>query len=319
MLRAVHAGLPVATAGMPAAVSAPSLLRRQIVRYRLCRRDAAAITRHVRRPAVVVDEVEAELGVVVLRQQVAQREAVLTSVARIVILRARRHQLAVGVHREDAGGVVLVVAAPVTGIRDDPVLADEIVGAEEDAAAVDLGLLPLGHPGRLERQIVGELLHGPHHRCRGQRFLQLGAGHAQLAHVDRVEHVDAVQNERALAPAHHLVADADEESAPADVELGVSVEVEQFGFLRLEIVFGRAGHAVLAGCGIVVEIRATGEQAEIAVLDHEVRRRLGCQRDKIAILVVEVAVVGVGVARSAAIGDGDQAGIAALHPPKSAE
>ena len=224
----------------------------------------------------------------------------------------------------DTRGAVRIVAAAESGVVDLAVVDGEIIGAEELAARfgsdvrIRETLVPPRHPRRFDRQAVGDLLQQPQHRRRAQGFLQLGAGRAQLLHVDRVEDVDPVPDERALAPVHDLVAGAHEERAAGEVELPERVEIEQVRVVRR--VVDRLGTELgLVDRGLVVEIGAAREHAEIAVLDREVGRDVQRQRDEIPLAVIEIAVVGVGVARGAAVGDGDQSRVATLHPPDRAD
>src|SRR5690606_5161091 len=131
-----------------------------------------------------------------------------------------RGQVAKAVGRQVAGGAVEAGRPVQLGVVDRlrggaeaqhhvaAARRGEVVGAEIGAGGVDLDFLELEHVQRLDRDVVGDVDRAPDHVDRQERFLQLGAGHAQGGQVDRVDDVDAVLDEGALAPADHLPAQA---------------------------------------------------------------------------------------------------------------
>ena len=246
-------------AGMPAASSAATSAGGRLPEIVAAAVKSAPNPRHVGRPAVVVDVIEAEFDIWVLRNEVTQRDAILAALVR-THGSAWHVQLSVEAGRIDTRGAVRIVAPAESGVEDLAVVDGEIIGAEERAARFgsDLRvremLVPPRHPRRFDRQAVGDLLQQPQHRRRAQGFLQFGAGRAQLLHVDRIEDVDPVPDERALAPVHDLVADAHEERAASEVKPPERVDIEQLRVVRR--VVDRLGTEVgLVDRGLVVENR----------------------------------------------------------------
>ena len=165
-----------------------------------------------RQAAVVVQEVEAELGAAERRSNRPERDAVLPVVAGLHVVGALRDG---GAHRAVGGRQRRVTDGDRVGHRAEAEHdlrrpgAGQVARAEVAADRVDLGLLPgvlvEGLDRRVGRRLDAEL-DGAH---RQQGVAQLGAGHAQDADVDGIDGVDAALDEGALAPVDHLPAGAD--------------------------------------------------------------------------------------------------------------
>src|SRR3546814_15097082 len=113
--------------------------------------------------------------------------------------------------------------------------------SEKRTRRIDLDVLELEHVQRFKRKIFVEAERGEQHVDRQERFLQLGAGHAQTRLIDGVDDVDAALDEGALAPAHHLPAPTHVASAGiAEGEILVDAGVEQACVLPPLLQIGRA-------------------------------------------------------------------------------
>jgi hypothetical protein len=233
---------------------------------------------------VVVEEEEAELGVAQARGQIVGGEAELALVFGELVLGAGN-----GAERALVGeGAVAEV---------DAVAADTgvVVGAEIGAARVEVGLLE----GEQVEGVEGErLAHGERtgdHRHGLERLAQLGAGGAQAGDVDGVDGVDAVRDERALAPAQDLAAEAEVRGHAGGLELVAEVGVEQ-GDVGLDFAATERAERRALVLGLldleVLEIGGAEEGGEVAVLELEV---VGALEDGgvETFAVVEVAVIAV--------------------------
>ncbi|MCY1416393.1 hypothetical protein D9M71_318980 [compost metagenome] len=269
------------------------------------------------RAAVVVHVVGAEFGVQRV-EHVAQRHAPLPAVARVAVAGAAdQGALAVLVDVEGGAGqrgVDRLAGREIVGQHA------EIVGAavgghvrlgEEGAAVVDDGLVPLDLVEGLGGQVVGQALRQVEHVHRDQAFLDLGAGTAERGNVDRVDRVDAVLDEGALAPAHHLLAQAHAAGHPADVVVVVDEGVEQLRAGGFRAFLAAAVVDVLEQAALVLQLEvvpvlAAQEYTGVLVFQFEVMDALEDLREGLALLEIQVAIVGGLRQPPAAIVDPDQ-------------
>ena len=270
---------------------------------------------------MIVDEVEAELGLVQILGEVTDRQPPLSRVPGRGVRaardagevpvggdrgrrgRVRRRQCGKGAidHRpgERTERVAIVFPGRKVAHHRLPRSRSRIVGDGEVASdRVDMGLLPGELVEARHRQGIGrrDLRRG--HPDGQQRFAQFRARLAELAHVEGVDGGDAVRDEGALPPVEHVLAEAQVDGRVADFERGGDIRVEQpdiaaHALLRLLAQPGAVPLAVP-----VLEVDEAGgpdERAEPAGLDVEVGGELGDVADNTPV-VVEVAVVAVGLA-----------------------
>ncbi|MNR20853.1 hypothetical protein D3C85_1377200 [compost metagenome] len=114
------------------------------------------------------------------------------------------------------------------------------------------------------------------HVDRNQAFLDLGARAAQGSHIDGVDRVDTVADERAFTPTDHLLAHP---HVPWQLAEGVVVVDEGVEKLRA----GGLGHVVVAAVVDVVEVL-------VAILEFEVVPVLAAQEGA-AVAVLQLQVV----------------------------
>ena len=215
--------------------------RARAARHQRLVRQRARAAGDDRQPRVDVHPVEAELGVELIHGE-AERGAELFAVAGIDALdqwheeavRLREHVRAElrDQHRQQLprGRIARLAAEHVgddrravalTGARGDVVLGDRPVGA----AGVDRGVVPFELVEELHRaEAEAPVRIG--HRDRQQHFLELGARPPRGRHVDRVDLVDAL-DEDALAPVDDLPAEPQLQIRFADAEAAVEIGIEQ--------------------------------------------------------------------------------------------
>jgi hypothetical protein len=117
-----------------------------------------------------------------------------------------------------------------------------------------------------------------------------------MSMVNRVDHVDAVLDEGALTPADHLAAEADGAAQLAflsELEILEHERVEH-AEARADAVLGDLGQVVAALILVVVEVGDAGERAPGAPVQAGFGRDLEGGGDRVAFVVLEVAVVTVG-------------------------
>ena len=215
----------------------------------------AGLTGDQRQAAVIVQEEQAELRAVVeARRVVLEVEAVLAVVGRLLRGKAV-HGLEVGDERPAERTEVHALVGERTEAEHHFAAARgrEIVVAEIGAGRFRHRRVPVGDVDSLRRQVVVELDAEVDHLLRQEGFLQLRARHAQRRDVEMVDGVDAVLDERALAPAHDLAAETQFGGHAAEVELGVHERVEQarvahdevFGPVRQRRALGVVGGVVV--------------------------------------------------------------------------
>ncbi|MNO45093.1 hypothetical protein D3C76_353500 [compost metagenome] len=252
----------------------------------------------VRVAAVVVHVIGAELGVVQFGHEPAQRYAILPTITRFVILQTRDvGVVSPGGDTGDAG--VLCYARGQVGTGGDQTIGAALrqgVVAEEGAAVVDDGLLPLQLVEGFGGEVLGKALGEIEHVDRDQALLDLGTRATYRSHVDRVDHVDAVLDEGALAPAHYLLAEARVARQVAEVVVVVDEGIEEFGAGRLGQVFAATVVDVVEQTVLVLQLEvvpvlATDERTAIAVLQFEVVQALEDLREGLALLEVQAVVV----------------------------
>ena len=172
---------------------------------------------HVGQLRVVVHEVERELGSVVeLLGVVAEREAVLAAVARLVVGQA--------VHRQRGGldarqRVVLRSAQAVrvfgraaevhVGLVHGVVGADHVAQVEEAARRGRFHRPPFELVVALDRGVLERLEARVGHRHRREHFLHLEADAPEVGGRHRLRLVDGVDHQQGrLAPVHDLAAES---------------------------------------------------------------------------------------------------------------
>ncbi|MNR04256.1 hypothetical protein D3C85_1201990 [compost metagenome] len=167
----------------------------------------AAVAEEVqlRRLAVEAQAVEAELGVVQAFGEISQGNAVLATVAGLVVARAV----------QAAAGVA------------EAALVDVVGGGKIVADRTELGLLPFVLVVELQVEAVAEAVLGEHLARRKQALLDLHARHTGFAGIGRTHgRGDAVAVVEAFAPTDDLPADAQVERALGQGPVAVDVRVE---------------------------------------------------------------------------------------------
>ncbi len=301
-----------------AAVSVPSELARPAWR--------AGATADERQLAVIVDEVEAELGALrEVRQVPAQRHAVLAVDVRGLDRRPARHALEILDERPAERREVRALVRELAEAEEDFLAAarNEVVAREVGANRLRLGAVPVEQADALHRHVVGEAESDLQHFLRQVGFAQFRARHAQRRHVEMIDGaVDTALDEGAFAPVRHLASRAHVEQVPADVPASVDECVEQADVRAREVlapVRNRRAGGLAVLDQVVVQQRAAHEEPEVlAAIERKLRNQLVSARDP-ATLVVEVAVVDVRRAAAAAVGGTDQARVAVLVAPDLAE
>ena len=272
------------------------------------------LARKQRQAAVVVQEVEAEIGVAEALGEPAQGDAPLAVVA-CVAVRQARHRVAAGESLQRAQAQVGIAEAGTErrlqagrgvqlGVADrlrrgaeakhhvGTARRTEIVRAEIGAGRIDFDLFELEHVQGFDREVVGEAEGAPQHVDRHEGFFQLGAGDAQLRHVDRIDDVDAVLDEGALAPADGLAADAEAALVIADLEVVIDEGIEQ-AEVGTDLLLRRFGQVVATVVLEVVEVGGAHEGAPVAILQAQLGSDLERIRERVALVVLQVAVVAI--------------------------
>ena len=281
---------------------------------------------HVGRLVVEALVVEAEIDVPALGA-VFQRDAKLAGITGLVILqnrkggavvdhlgafrrqRRRRHPTACG---EDLARRVRSEIEQVV-----PPLVERVRHREVGPRRREAVGLPLELVVGLEVEPAAEV-GGDRQRRRGQEgLLELHAGRGQALQVHRHVGVDAADHEQALAPAHHLVAEAHAAAALADVEFLAHPQVVQAHVLAdraLGVTIERGARGVV-GDEVVQPAHPAHELPLVGEAQQQLVRALEVGGEEVALVVVEVAVVAVGPHRGigiAAAGRGNVAVVAAL-------
>ncbi|MCY1401938.1 hypothetical protein D9M71_170650 [compost metagenome] len=259
----------------------------------------------VRVAAVVVEEVGTELGVVHFRHEPAQGHAELAAVLGVLGLGARHegviHAAALGArarHRKARTCVVGHARRQVETGDHRPVVAAfrGNVVTEEGAAVVDHRVLPFQLVEGFGGDVFGQALGHVQQVDRNQAFLDFGTRAAQGGGVDRVDAVDRVADEGALAPTDHLLAQAHVAGQFTEVVVVVDEAVEEHRP-------GRLGGAVAAMVVDVVErtafvhqlevvpVLAAHEGAAVAVFQLQVMHALEDLREGLALLEVQAVVI----------------------------
>ncbi|MNQ87036.1 hypothetical protein D3C85_1022460 [compost metagenome] len=253
----------------------------------------------VRAAAVIVHYVGTKFGVVKLRHEPAQGQAILAAVTGLVVFYPRGVGI-VGVVVE-TGGVGRVVGQPRSEVKpcaDLTIVAPfgQRVGTEEGAAIVNDRAFPFQLIEGFRTEILGDVLRHVEHVDRNQTFLDLGTGTTQCGHIDRVDRVDAVTDEGALAPAHHLLAQAHVARQLADVVAVIDKGIEEFGTRSLGHVIATTVVDVIKRPVFVLQFKvvpvlATNEDAAVAILQFQVMDTLEDLREGFALLEVQAIVV----------------------------
>ena len=271
-------------------------------------------------PAMVADVVEAELHAAhQVFREIPQGDAVLAAVVRVAVVRQHPgNEVEVGdelpAERRPVGAEV---GPGAEAQHDEPAVPDrEVVRRVVASDRVGDDPLPLVLVVRLDAQVLGRGDVEVGHALGQEGFLELGARQPELRHVERVRQVDAALDERALAPADHLVADAELRRHVAQVETGVGEGVQQARVLLDQPFGARAEVGALGAVGLeVVEAGAAHEDAVVVLVGQlDLGDRLHDVREQPRV-VVEVAVVDVGAAPATAVRVGDDPAVPALHAP----
>ena len=269
----------------------------------------------------MVQEMEAELGIPQRLGEVAQRDSPLAGVVRLAVILAECVQKpgvrpdaerceGVGLWRQAQARIAEELCAG-DGNHRPLCPRPHVVGDREVAAhRVDPGLLPLDLVEALDGEHVGRRHRGRGHPHRHQRLAQLRARQPELAHVEGVDGVDPVLDEGALAPVEHVLAEPEVDGRVAGIERSGHVEIEHLEVLRHPILRVGVQVGALPRPVLVLEVDEpghAGEGPEAAGADVEVAGELGGVADQAAV-VVEVAVVVVGLGRQLGIALGDAVG-----------
>ena len=274
-----------------------------------------------RKPTVIVDVVDAELRIVQLLGEVPQCEPPLAGVVGCAVGAARYvHEVGIRLDTEWPIEIFLTrythvpqfdAGNPESGVCDHrPVRTrPDVVGTREVAAhRIDLRLLPVELVESFHRQDVGRGHRQRRQPDRKQRLAQLRARLPQLAHVERVDGVNAVGDEGALTPVEHVPAEPHVDDCFSDVPRSGDVGVEHVEVPAYLVLRRLAQPGAFPASVLVLEVDESGgpdERAEVAGADVEVGGELRSVADD-ASVVVEIAVVAVGV--------GGQSGGAVLDP-----
>ncbi|MNZ36675.1 hypothetical protein D3C78_541040 [compost metagenome] len=251
---------------------------------------------------MIVHVIGAELGIVQLRHEPAHSQTILAAIGRFVVFQTREVRVtteglgASGQNRQSDIGRNPGSQVRASGNQTVVATLGHGVSAEECAAVVDDGLLPLQLVEGLRRDVLAQPLGDIEHVYRDQAFLHLGARTAQGGDVDRVDHVDAVLDEGAFAPAHYLLAEARITGPLAQVVVVVDERIEEFGAGGLGQVFATAvvdivEQSVLVLQFEVIPVLAAHKDAAVTVLQLQVMQALEDLREGLALLEVQAAIV----------------------------
>ena len=161
-----------------------------------------------------------------------------------------------------------------------------------------MGLLPDELVEARDRERVGRRGLRRGHPDGEQRLAQLRTRQPELAHVERVDGVDAVGDEGALPPVQHVLAEPEIDGRAARLERDGDVGVEHADVAPHPLLglVAQLGALQLAVPVLVVdEARGPDERAEPVGPEVDIGGELGRVGDDAAV-VVEIAVVAVGLA-----------------------
>ncbi len=202
-----------------------------------------------RQPAVIVQEVEAELGAVVeVRQIQLEVDAALAAVLGLARLDPV-HVLEVRDERTAERAEIHALIRERAEAEQHALAARrrEIVRTEESTRRLGLGVVPVEQIDELRRQVLAELQVEDGHFLRQEGLFQLRARHAQRRDVEMIDGVEATLDERALTPAQHLTAEPQLRGHRAEIEARVAEGIEQAGVLPRRDP-SRTSTAACAGC-----------------------------------------------------------------------
>ena len=103
----------------------------------------------------------------------------------------------------------------------------KIAGAEVRTGRIDFRVLPVIQVETLYGEVLGQTDGQVCHAFGQQRFAQFGTRDSQGADIDRIDGVDAVLYEGALAPADQLLSQAELPGRVGNVETGKDVGIKQ--------------------------------------------------------------------------------------------
>jgi hypothetical protein len=216
---------------------------------------------------------------------------------------------------DPAGGIRREIDQAVTPLVEEIALR-EIRPCRREAVGLPLELV-VGLDVHSAAEVGGD-----RQRRRGQEgLLQLHAGRGQALQVHRHVGVDAADHEQALAPAHHLVAEAHAAAALAEVEFLAHPQVVEAHVLadRLLGVAVERGARGVVGDEVVQPAHPAHELPLVGKAQQQLVRALEVGGEQVALVVVEIAVVAVAPYRGVGIGAAGGgliavvAALAALH------
>src|SRR5690554_3958169 len=238
---------------------------------------------------VVVQGVEAELGVVQRRDKPAECHTELATVSCFIIFLVARY-------------VRIRAGLPLRHIRarvDQPIItptSNHIRTGKKGPAVISNGAAPFQLVEGFQGQVFGQALGQIQHLDRQQTFLQLSARTAESGGVNRVDGVDAVLDEDTLTPADHLAAETDVTRVLTDEIVVIDEGVQQLdtGTLLQRVTAGVIDivETLAAILGFeVIPVVATDKGTGIAVAQFQIVGALEDLGEHIAFLVVQTAVV----------------------------
>ena len=273
-----------------------------------------------RQAAVVVEEIHSQLGAVAEVGQIElEVEPVLARIPRVPV-RQPRDILESRDERAAQRAEIHSLVGEGAEAEQHPLPAGhaEVVRAEVRAGGLGPRIVPFEQIQELAADALAQLQIEHRHLIGQQRFLELGSRHAQRRHIEVVDRVETALNERALAPAHDLPAEAQLRAPAAEIEPPEAERIEQPRVVADEILRGaRQGRAL--GIAVhhreIVEAVAAHENARaVPVVERQLCDRLERAAED-ALAVVEIAVVDVRRAAAAAVGGGNQPAVPIRDPP----
>src|SRR5690554_1942096 len=245
----------------------------------------------IRSTAMIVHGIEAELGVIQLRNKPAKCHAKLAAVTGFLIFSVPCNIMPVR-----SGSWYIVRSA-----RHDhkPVItasAHYVCGREEGAAVISNGAMPFELIESFHAQVFGQALGEIQHLDRQQTLLQLCARATESGSVDRVDGVDAILDEYTLTPADHLATQTDVTRVLTDEVVVIDEGVKQLDtgpFLeRMASRIVDIIEPLTAVLGLeVIPVVATDERAGITVAQFKVMGTLEDLGEEIAFLVVQTTII----------------------------
>src|SRR5690554_2768069 len=249
----------------------------------------ACLVRIYRPPAVVIQRIETELGVVQRRHEPAEGYTELTAVTGILVL----------VDPGDIGTRGLLAMGQIHASKDQTIItvaAYHIRSGEEGAAVISNGAAPFQLVKSFHGEVFGEALREIQHLDRQQTFLQLGARATESGSVDRVDGVDAVLDEDTLTPADHLATQTDVAGILTDEVVVIDEGVQKLNtgtlLQRMASRIVNIIEPLAAVLGFeIIPVVTTDERAGVTVAQFKVMGTLEDLGEEIAFLVVQTTII----------------------------